>query len=360
MAIANTQEIISLLRLTIHQPKSNPKTGETQIPVIQIVRQLLSLVGYNLVRSTKKIEVQGKRRYTYQLESCISTPTRQSIFDYWLDRDEPNVARSRIAVEVSPEPESQCHDSPNIYNSTNSDEILLTEAHLPSESMDTPTSPENPCHDSPNIYTSTNSDQTSQIPIENPAAPRFRGGSATALMQSKSFIQNPIDPLPPKGRPDLPEYRQLETVWVKYQPTGQWAQGNASTATGTDTRNQPPEERTEQKPEPQENSDPDSKPATGTAKEEAAERERKKTTQTQREKERLEGRQHTNEAPATRFAQRQKAKVKRQKDDWTVGWIKLCSSSINLIPLPFALCPLPDPQGLPHRGTEQHRKQEKQ
>ena len=66
---------------------------------------------------------------------------------------------------------------------------------------------------------------------------------------------------------------------------------------GTETRNQPPEARTEQKPEPAENSDPDSKPATGTAKEEAAERERKKTTQTQREKERLEGRQHTNEAP---------------------------------------------------------------
>ena len=54
-------------------------------------------------------------------------------------------------------------------------------------------------------------------------------------------------------------------------------------ATGTDTRNQPPEERTEQKPEPQENSDPDSKPATGTAKEEAAERERKNATQTQPE-----------------------------------------------------------------------------
>ncbi len=52
---------------------------------------------------------------------------------------------------------------------------------------------------------------------------------------------------------------------------------------GTETRNQPPEARTEQKPEPAENSDPDSKPATGTAKEEAAERERKKTTPTQRE-----------------------------------------------------------------------------
>ncbi len=125
MAIANTQEIISLLRLTIHQPKSNPKTGETQIPVIKIIRQLLSGVGYNLVRSTKKIEVQGKRRYTYQLESCISTPTRQSIFDYWLDRDEPNAARSRIAVSESPEQSSQCHDSPNIYNSTNSDEPLV-------------------------------------------------------------------------------------------------------------------------------------------------------------------------------------------------------------------------------------------
>ncbi len=125
MAIANTQEIISLLRLTIHQPKSNPKTGETQIPVIKIIRQLLSGVGYNLVRSTKKIVVQGKRRYTYQLESCISTPTRQSIFDYWLDRDEPNAARSRIAVSESPEQSSQCHDSPNIYNSTNSDEPLV-------------------------------------------------------------------------------------------------------------------------------------------------------------------------------------------------------------------------------------------
>ncbi len=47
-------------------------------------------------------------------------------------------------------------------------------------------------------------------------------------------------------------------------------------ATGTDTRNQPPEERTEQKPEPQENSDPDSRPATGTAKLEAAAREKER------------------------------------------------------------------------------------
>ncbi len=50
---------------------------------------------------------------------------------------------------------------------------------------------------------------------------------------------------------------------------------------GTETRNQPPEARTEQKPEPQENSDPDSRPATGTAKLEAAARYGKNTTQTQ-------------------------------------------------------------------------------
>ncbi len=160
MAIANTQEIISLLRLTIHQPKSNPKTGETQIPVIKIIRQLLSGVGYNLVRSTKKIVVQGKRRYTYQLESCISTPTRQSIFDYWLDRDEPNAARSRIAVSESPEQSSQCHDSPNIYmESTNSDSPPVTEHHLPSEAMEPSTGQEKPCHDSPNIYNSTHRDE---------------------------------------------------------------------------------------------------------------------------------------------------------------------------------------------------------
>ena len=47
----------------------------------------------------------------------------------------------------------------------------------------------------------------------------------------KSLIQNPIDPLPPKGRPDLPEYRQQETVWVKYQPTGQWFKGCISQVT---------------------------------------------------------------------------------------------------------------------------------
>ena len=86
LAIHNTEEIKTLLGISICQPTANPKTGEITIPSIKVARQLLNLIGYDLKRTKRRI-IDCKQEYIYKVVDLLPPQTRSEIFNYWLTKD---------------------------------------------------------------------------------------------------------------------------------------------------------------------------------------------------------------------------------------------------------------------------------
>ncbi len=85
-AIHNTEEIKTVLGISICQPTANPKTGEMTVPSIKVTRQLLNLIGYDLKR-TERRTINGQRQHIYKVVDLLSNQIREAIFNYWLTKD---------------------------------------------------------------------------------------------------------------------------------------------------------------------------------------------------------------------------------------------------------------------------------
>ncbi|MGK7942290.1 MAG: plasmid replication protein, CyRepA1 family, partial [Crocosphaera sp.] len=102
LAIHNTEEIKTLLGISICQPTANPKTGEITIPSIKVARQQLNLIGHDLKRSKRRI-IDGKQEYIYKVVDLLPNQTRSEIFNYWLTKDRESCMVSSESIEKAQE-----------------------------------------------------------------------------------------------------------------------------------------------------------------------------------------------------------------------------------------------------------------
>ncbi|NQZ63198.1 MAG: hypothetical protein HRT59_14015 [Crocosphaera sp.] len=101
-AIHNTEEIKTLLGISICQPTANPKTGEITIPSIKVARQLLNLIGYDLKRTKRRI-IDCKQEYIYKVVDLLPPQTRSEIFNYWQTKDRDSSMVSSESIEKAQE-----------------------------------------------------------------------------------------------------------------------------------------------------------------------------------------------------------------------------------------------------------------
>ncbi len=102
LAIHNTEEIKTVLGISICQPTANPKTGEMTVPSIKVTRQLLNLIGYDLKR-TERRTINGQRQFMYKVVDLLSNQIREAIFNYWLTKDKEYSMVSDESIEMAQE-----------------------------------------------------------------------------------------------------------------------------------------------------------------------------------------------------------------------------------------------------------------
>ena len=102
LAIHNTEEIKTVLGISICQPTANPKTGEMTVPSIKVTRQLLNLIGYDLKRTERRM-INGKQQHIYKVVDLLPSQTRSEIFNYWLTKDKEYSMVSDESIEKAQE-----------------------------------------------------------------------------------------------------------------------------------------------------------------------------------------------------------------------------------------------------------------
>ncbi len=102
LAIHNTEEIKTLLGISICQPTANPKTGEITLPTIKVVRQQLNLIGYDLKRTARRM-INGKQQHIYKVVDLLPPNTREEIFNHWLTKDREYSMVSSESIEKARE-----------------------------------------------------------------------------------------------------------------------------------------------------------------------------------------------------------------------------------------------------------------
>ncbi|WP_408605592.1 hypothetical protein, partial [Crocosphaera chwakensis] len=100
LAIHNTEELKTVLGISICQPTANPKTGEMTVPSIKVTRQLLNLIGYDLKR-TERRTINGQRQHIYKVVDLLPPQNRSAIFNYWLTKDKEYCRVSDENIEVA-------------------------------------------------------------------------------------------------------------------------------------------------------------------------------------------------------------------------------------------------------------------